>query len=289
MRCGNRAYKISAWSPSRLPSARKVSDMATLAANPPSDKLAGTLSASLVLHVGLVVLFIGSAIYSHQGDSWGGPGGAVTVGVVGSLPAVPMPRPEVETPSRVVDESKGLYKVEPQPKAVPPPDATPIPKFDKKKPPKYVTRPSKVLENPAPPPPNAVPYGGGGTPTGPYRSFAMGAGSSTQAGMGFEGPGAGNFGARFSWYVEAVQRKVSSTWLQSTVDPSVQFAPRVVATFDILRDGSVTNIQVTKSSGNASVDSSAVRAIRDASPMQQLPPAYSGSRVSVEFWFDFKR
>jgi protein TonB len=263
--------------------------MATVAANPPSDKLAGPLSASLVLHAGLVVLFIGSAIYSHQGDSWGGPGGAVTVGVVGSLPAVPMPRPDVETPSRVVDESKGLYKAEPQPKAVPPPDATPIPKFEKNKPPKYVTRPSKVLENPAPPPPNAVPYGGGGTPTVPYSSFAMGAGSTTQAGMGFEGAGAGNFGARFSWYVEAVQRKISSAWLQSTVDPSVQFAPRVVATFDILRDGSVTNIQVTKSSGNASVDSSAVRAIRDASPMQQLPPAYSGSRVSVEFWFDFKR
>ena len=149
-----------------------------------------------------------------------------------------MPRPDVETPSRVVDESKGLYKAEPQPKAVPPPDATPIPKFEKNKPPKYVTRPSKVLENPAPPPPNAVPYGGGGTPTVPYSSFAMGAGTATQAGMGFEGPGAGNFGARFSWYVEAVQRKISSTWLQSTVDPRVQFAPRVVATFDILRDGS---------------------------------------------------
>jgi periplasmic protein TonB len=263
--------------------------MATLAANPRTDNLTGPLSASLVLHAGLLVLFIGSAIYNHQGDSWGGPGGAVTVGVVGSLPAVPMPQPDVETTSRVVDESKGLYKTEPKPELPPPPDVTPIPKFEKNKLPKYVTRPSKVLENPAPPPPNAVPYGGGGTPTVPYSSFAMGAGSSTQAGMGFEGPGAGNFGARFSWYVEAVQRKVSSTWLQSTVDPSVQFAPRVVATFDILRDGSVTNIQVTKSSGNASVDSSAVRAIRDASPMQQLPPAYSGSKVSVEFWFDFKR
>ena len=263
--------------------------MAALAANRSADNLTGPLSASLVLHAGLAVLFIGSAIYSHTGETWGGPGGAITVGVVGSLPAVPLPRPEVETPSRVVDESKGLYKAEPQPKAVPPPGATPIPKFEKNKPPKYVTRPSKVLENPAPPPPNAVPYGGGGTPTVPYSSFAMGAGTATQAGMGFEGPGAGNFGARFSWYVEAVQRKISSTWLQSTVDPRVQFAPRVVATFDILRDGSVTNIQVTKSSGDASVDSSAVRAIRDASPMQQLPPAYSGSKVSVEFWFDFKR
>jgi protein TonB len=263
--------------------------MTAIAAERPADSLKGYLIVALILHCGLVALFIGSAIYNHEGDSWGGPGGAITVGVVGSLPAIPMPRPEVETPSRVVDESKGLYKAEPEPKPVPPPDATPIPKFEKNKPPKYVTRPSKTLENPTPPPPNAVPYGGGGTPTVPYSSFAMGPGSSTQAGMGFEGPGAGNFGARFSWYVEAVQRKVSSSWLQSTVDPRIAFAPRLVATFDILRDGTVTNIQVTKSSGNASVDSSAVRAIRDASPMQQLPPAYSGSKVSVEFWFDFKR
>ncbi|MGA7918561.1 MAG: energy transducer TonB [Candidatus Acidiferrales bacterium] len=264
--------------------------MTAIAAERPADSLRGYLLVALLLHGCLAVLFIGSAIYSHQGDSWGGPGGAITVGVVGSLPAVPLPRPEVETPNRVVDESKGLYKAERQPKPLPPPpDATPIPKFEKNKLPKYVTRPSKILENPTPPPPNAVPYGGGGTPSVPYSSFAMGPGSATQAGMGFEGPGAGNFGSRFSWYVEAVQRKVSSSWLQSTVDPRITFAPRLVATFDILRDGTVTNIQITKSSGNASVDSSAVRAIRDASPMQQLPPAYSGSKVSVEFWFDFKR
>jgi periplasmic protein TonB len=62
-----------------------------------------------------------------------------------------------------------------------------------------------------------------------------------------------------------------------------------VATFDISRDGSVSNIQITKSSGDASVDTSAVRAIRDASPLDRLPPEYQGSRVSVEFWFDFKR
>jgi outer membrane biosynthesis protein TonB len=37
------------------------------------------------------------------------------------------------------------------------------------------------------------------------------------------------------------------------------------------------------------VDTSAVRAIRDASPLDRLPPEYQGSRVSVEFWFDFKR
>ncbi|MGA8037971.1 MAG: TonB family protein [Candidatus Acidiferrales bacterium] len=252
------------------------------------ETLNGPLSFSLILHGVLAVLLIGSVVMDHRGDSWGGPGGAITVGVVGSVPAIPMPRPEVETENRVVDESKGLYKAEPTQPPPPPVDATPIPKFEKNKPPKYVTRPSKVLENTAKPPRNAVPYGGGGTPAVPYSSFSMGAGT-TQAGMSFDGAGGGNFGDRFSWYVEAVQRKVSSNWLQSTVDPGISFAPRLVATFDINRDGSVANIQITKSSGNPSVDQSAVRAIRDSSPMDRLPPAYSGSRVSVEFWFDFKR
>ena len=63
-----------------------------------ADNLTGPLSASLVLHAGLAVFFIGSAIYSHTGENWGGPGGAITVGVVGSLPAVPLPRPDVEIP-----------------------------------------------------------------------------------------------------------------------------------------------------------------------------------------------
>jgi len=253
-----------------------------------AQPLGSYLAGSVVFHLALVGFLIVSG-YSRHEESWGGPGGAISVGVVGSLPAIPMPRPEVETPSRVVDESKGLYKAEPVPKVPPPPDATPIPKFERNKPPKYVTRPSKTLENPTPPPANAVPYGGGGTPTVPYSSFAMGPGTATQGGIGFNGVGGGNFGDRFSWYVEAVQRRVSGTWLQSTVDPRIQYAPRVVATFDILRDGSVANIQVTKSSGNASVDTSAVRAIRDASPLDKLPAGYSGSKVSVEFWFDFKR
>ena len=71
--------------------------MASIAANPAPDTLKGPLSISLVMHGVLALLFVGSAVFSHQGDSWGGPGGAITVGVVGSLPAVPMPRPEVET------------------------------------------------------------------------------------------------------------------------------------------------------------------------------------------------
>ena len=122
----------------------------------------------------------------------------------------------------------------------------------------------------------------------PTTSFALGAGT-TQAGLGITGAAGGDFGSRFSWYVEAVQRRISGNWLASTVDPSVATAPRVVVTFTILRDGSVANIQLTQRSNNSSVDSSATRAVQDSSPLARLPAEYSGSSVNVEFWFDFHR
>ncbi|HEY7826004.1 MAG TPA: energy transducer TonB [Candidatus Acidoferrales bacterium] len=263
--------------------------MSTLAATRPSDSLTMPFVLAVLLHISLLICALLSGFFTRHGDSWGGPGGAISVGLVGSVPAIPLPRPAIETPSRVVGESRGLYKAEPPPKVQPPPpDAVPIPKFKLLKPvPKYVTRPSKILENPTPPPPNAVPYGHGGTPTVPTTSFAMGSG--TQAGLALNGVGGGDFGARFAWYVQAVQQRISRNWLQSTVDPGVSAAPRVVVTFDILRDGAVTNIQVTQSSNIYSVDSSAVRAVQNSSPLTPLPAEYSGSKVSVEFWFDFRR
>ena len=266
--------------------------MSSVAAERPIPSLKGPLTISIIMHLALFAVAVINVYFSHRGESWGGPGGStVTVSLVGSAPGIPMPRPEVETPNRVVDESKGLYKTEPAPeiKEPPPPDAVPITKFKIKPPPRIISRRSKVLENPTPPPPNAVPYGSGGTPTVPYQSFAMGSGNGTQAGLSVGGSGGGDFGSRFPWYVQAVQRRVSSNWLQSTIDSSVSVAPRVVATFDILRDGTITNVQITRSSGNYSVDSSAVRAIRDSSPVNALPSGYSGSRVGVEFWFDFHR
>ncbi len=135
-----------------------------------------------------------------------------------------------------------------------------------------------------------MPYGQGGSPALPYTQFTMGAGGGTAAGMSMSsGGGGGDFGGRFPWYVDAVRGRVSSNWLQSTVDPGVRFAPRAVVTFDILRNGVIANVQVLRSSGNSSVDTSAVRAILSSSPLSALPGEYSGSKVSVEFWFDFKR
>lgn len=271
--------------------------MATVRVHIDEQGLTAPLIWSLVLHSLVIASLAVSTLLSHSGESWGGSagGGAVAVKLVGGIPGVPLPRPEVVTTSRVVDTTKGLYKSEPQPKPkAPPPDTKQIPEFTKEKQPRYVTRPSKLLEDNSPPPPNAIPYGLGGTPSVPYSQvpaqsqaqFTLG--GATAGGFGFTGPG-GDFGGRFPWYVDAVRNRVSSNWLQSTIDPSVRFAPRAVVTFDILHNGSIANVQILQSSGNASVDNSAVRAVLGANPVNPLPGEYSGSKVSVEFWFDFKR
>lgn len=267
---------------------------ADYAANP-ADSLRRPMAWSLAFHLALGVGLVVSTIRSHRGELWGGPGGgAMTVGLVGSLAGVPLPRPDTVTRSRVADETRGLHREEPQPVRPPTPVAeTPIPEFERERPRKIQSRPSKILEDKTEPPPGAVPYGQTGAPQLPYGSqFPVGQGGTT-AGMGFEGqgggPGGGDFASQYSWYVEAVRQKISNHWLQSTIDPRINFAPRVVMTFQILRNGSVVNVEVIRSSGNDSVDRSALRAILDASPMQPLPTGYRGSFVQVEFWFDFKR
>jgi periplasmic protein TonB len=261
--------------------------------HPDSYGLKKPLFWSVGFHVVLFSSLAFSAFFSHRGDSWGGAGGdnGVSVGLVARLPGVNLPRPEAVTTSRVVDESKGLYKSEPPPK--PPKEIEPgtktIPEFTKEKSPKYITTPSKILEDKTPPPTNAVPYGGGGSPALPYSTqFTMNNGA-TQGGMGFSGPGGGDFAGKFPAYVDAVRNRISSNWLQSTVDPSVRWAPRAQFTFQVLRDGTVANIQMTQSSGNKSVDNSALRAILSSSPMSGLPSNYSGNSVTVQFWFDFRR
>jgi TonB family protein len=258
--------------------------------HPGADGLKKPFLWSVVFHALLFSSLVVSTIFSHRGDTWGGPGGgnSVSVGLVGSLPGVNLPRPEAVTTSRVVDTSKGLYKSEPQPKPKEvEPDTKKIPAFTKEKAPHYVSRPSRLLEDNTPPPANAVPYGGGGSPALPYSQFSMN--GATQGGMGFSGPGGGDFTGKFPSYVDAVRNRISSNWLQSTVDPTVRWAPRAQFTFQILRDGTVANVQMTQSSGNRSVDNSALRAILGSSPMSALPSNYSGNSVTVEFWFEFRR
>ncbi len=261
--------------------------MAAIAIPTPPERLGRPLALSLLFH-GLMLgwIFYTAFFPFRRGAGWGngvGGEGAISVTVVRSLPGIPLPSPEAQTLSKTVDLTRGLYKSEPKPK-VREPEATKLPKFEKEKPERYVSRPSRVDEVKEPPLVGAIPYGQGGAPALPYGQFQVG---TTSAGMEFGAEG--GFGEKFPWYVDAVRRRISSNWLITTIDPSIQWAPRVMLNFEIARDGSVLNLQFLRRSGLASVDRAALRAVLDSSPLDRLPSEYRGGRVSVEFWFDFRR
>ena len=151
--------------------------------HPDAQSLKKPLVWSLGFHAILFSSLLVSTLLSHRGDLWGGPGGggdnSVSVGLVAQLPGITLPRPDTITNSRVVDTTKGLYKSEPQPKPKDvEPDTKTIPQFAKEKPQHYITRPSKTLEDTTPPPPNAVPYGQGGS-----RGFPHDRGSYLRHGL----------------------------------------------------------------------------------------------------------
>jgi len=252
---------------------------------PVSAALHGLLFAVLVLapYIGRVFGFGWGMGYGS--GSPGALGSAAHVGAVTSLPGVPLPAPMLATPSTVATENPGLYQQEPQPKEEPPSEAEAIPKF---KGAVKVEKPiaiNKRIQKPTiAPPPNAIPFGVGGRPSLSYGNFNDAAGSGgITIGKG------GDFGERYGWYVTAVQTRISSNWLLSMVSPAIVTAPRVYVTFDIRRDGSISNPVVAKSSGIPEVDRSAMRAVLASNPLGPLPADYAADKVTVEVYFDFNR
>jgi len=245
------------------------------------------LAWSAALHVAFtvaVVLYAWIASGGH-GSNWGAGGGGSAMGVT-LVSNVPLPANPVETKNVLATASKGLSQSKPQAK-VEEPQAIPIPvKTAKKRPtPQPTATERKPQPQPAEEASNVVPYGEGGPVSGPYSMFSV---SSAKGGFGFNG-GGGDFGSRYAWYVRVVNQKVSENWMKYEIDPRIQSANRVYLTFDIDRRGHPSHIEVEQSSGVPSLDISALRALERIDTFGPLPADYSGGKVSVEFWFDYKK
>ncbi len=248
----------------------------------------GSVALSTFLHGAL----FGSAILmgvliARPGDTWGGGSlndGTIRAQLVSSV--IPLPSTKANKENVLATESKGLSQSKPREITPPEPQAIPIPdRFPKTKSDKIHTqtiqKPKPQIKEEAS---NVVPFGERGPVSGPYTMFKSDTGSG---GLSFGT--AGSFGSRYSWYVDAVRRKISENWLKYEVDPSIQSAQRVYLTFDIGRTGQPMNVEVSQSSGVPSLDQSAMRALQRIDTFGPLPNDYSGNRVGVEFWFDFKR
>jgi periplasmic protein TonB len=251
------------------------------------DRWGRALAWSVGLHVGVTAaLLIYSAIfYRTSGETWGAGGGGEAIGAT-LVSTVPLPANPAQTQNVLANESKGLTQSQPmiEEKA---PDAIEIQGKNAKIKPKKKQETASTEKPLAEPEEesNQVAFGEGGPVSGPYGTFSAG---GAKGGFGITGAG-GDFGTKYAWYVQVIQRKVAENWLKYEVDPRITSAQRVYITFDIARDGHPSNVQVEQSSGVPSLDISAVRALQRIDTFGPLPSDYAGSKISVEYWFDYKR
>jgi protein TonB len=159
----------------------------------------------------------------------------------------------------------------PPPKAIPIPSRTPPKKPQPEQAQKYVYKPRDIL-------PNQV------TSSTPEAlkspNFAL---------QGNNGIGLGEnstLGTQFGYYINLMRERIGSKWNTAGLTPDQRIA---VVTFTIMRDGSVRGARIAQASGNYGLDTSAVRAVLEASPLPPLPPNFNKDSATVELSFQVPR
>ncbi len=238
---------------------------------------------SLLLHVGVAgFLFFGwfwmNRTRENLGEAHPSGGPAYAVSAVHSIP---IPRREAP-PNPVANDTQSLVpslpsKLDVQRKLVlPDKNAFEIP--DKIK--HQAPQPLPKQQYTPPAPKNQVYSRSPQALSNPMYSQQSGAG---QVGIGVNSP----LGNRLGWYAELVRQRIAQNWQTNGLDARAQSQPAIVS-FYIMRDGSVRNPQVVQSSGNPSVDNTALRAVYSASPLPQLPPQITESYISAQFTFNLR-
>jgi periplasmic protein TonB len=250
------------------------------------DSWPRALAWSAGFHVavaGFIILY--AAFFTGaRGEGWGSGGGGSAIGVT-LVSTVPLPAQPTQTQNVLANESKGMTLSQPKIEEQAP-DAIEIQGKNAKVKPRKPPTPTKAKPQPQPEPEtNQVAFGEGGPVSGPYGTFDAG---GAKGGFGISGSG-GDFGTRYGWYVQIIQRKVSENWLKYEVDPSITTAGRVYIIFDVARDGHPYDVHLEQSSGVPSLDQSAERALQRIDTFGPLPSDYAGNKISVEYWFDYKK
>jgi protein TonB len=238
------------------------------------------LVLSLGFHalVGLSVFGLGFVLEPSGQSNWGtNEGDAVVAQLVSGAP-IPIPKPDAQTENIVANENKGVTETVPQPKPVETEDGISIPGKVTKPVTKPLTPTANVRPHPLPTPTTAVPYGEGGPVSGPYSAFTA---PNTRGGFSAQNA---DFGSKYGWYLDTVRRTVQNNWLLYEIDPHINAPHRAYVDFDILRDGTPSNIRLVQSSGVPTLDTSALRALQRVDKFGPLP---EGSKQTFEFWFDY--
>lgn len=244
-----------------------------------SEPLAKPFAGSIAIHAAVAGALLFTWIFHSKPETFGDlhqSSGSVGVNTVKSIP-IPAKEGRVnplanDTQSIVPQappKKKEVLKAPPppDPRAVKIPSRTPLKKPVPESASRYAYKPQELRPNqvysdvaPAMKSPNIGMRGAGG----------VGVGQNT------------TLGTRFGAYVSLMRQRIADKWNTSGMNND---GKRVLITFSILRDGRVQDVRVAQTSGNYTLDSSAQRAVLEASPLPQLPAGFEKDSAQVEVWF----
>ena len=242
---------------------------------------------SLALHAGVVaIVAAGSFIGVHTPQRWGDKesiGGSTVVNPVARIPMMARTGPvnpvandtESQAPQAPPQPKPVVREKAPEPDAIPlksrttPKKAAPVTASNQRYRPNMETKSNQV-------------YGSTGQA---MVSPMMGQTGSGGVRVGDASP----LGDRFGAYGSLLAQLIAQKWKTQDVDARIHTAPPVIMNFTILRDGTIRDIRVKTSSGNAALDRSAERALYDVGKVGPLPAAYERDKAEIEFWFELKR
>lgn len=246
-------------------------------AQPLGKPLVGSLSVHGAVLAAILFGYMLKLPADHFGSDKVSPG-SVGVTVVHSIP-IPS---KAGRENRLANDTKSVVpQAKPEKKQVekvqaPDPKALPIPTKNPKK--IAQERPNQPLYKPEPFKPNQV-----------YSRTAEAAKSSNFDMQGNEGIGVGpnsTLGNKFGYYVDLMRSQIASHWKTGGLAGDKH---RVLITFNIHRDGSVSDARIAQPSGNYTLDTSSLRAVLESSPLPALPAGYDKDSAPVELWFQAKQ
>ncbi|MFW5775395.1 MAG: energy transducer TonB [Chitinivibrionales bacterium] len=83
---------------------------------------------------------------------------------------------------------------------------------------------------------------------------------------------------KYGWYINAIRSKIEQNWKPSIENPDLS----VVVQFIIMANGTIGDVTVKRSSGSASLDNMALRAVKMVKQFPKLPPGFSKNQLTVE-------
>ena len=248
------------------------------------DPVAAPLFGALLIHAALIAtLFLGWYWMNRHRETLGdiNPGGGPAFAVA-SVHSIPIPQREAPK-NPVASDTQSLAPTPPAKqdlqKKEPVLDKNAVEIPDKMK--RQAERPTKQQQYQQPAPPNQVYSRTRQALSNPMYAPPVGSG---QVGVGPNTPLGNN---RLGWYAELIRQRIAQNWNTNGLDGRTQSTPAVVS-FWIMRDGSIRDPQIVQSSGNPSIDNTALRAVYQSNPLPALPGQVTESSISAQFTFNLR-